>query len=176
MEVLTGIGPYLFPAVLLAVPIYAYRRGVPVYETFLKGAGEGLRLAAETLPYLVAVFAAVSCVRGSGALDYLSSALAWLLKPLGIPADVVPLIVIRPVSGSAALAVTGEILRAHGPDSPVGILASILQGATDTTFFVVTIYFSRVKTRNSRRALLACLVGDAFGFLAGYILWRAMAG
>jgi len=174
LDFLAQVGPYLFPAILLAVPAYAFAKRVPVYETFVKGAEEGLKIAAGTLPYLVAVFAAVSCFRGSGALDYLSRALAWVLKPLGVPSDVVPLIAVRPVSGSAALAITGEILRTYGPDSPVGVLASILQGATDTTFYVVTLYFGRVGVRNARRALLACLVGDACGFAAGYLIWRAL--
>ena len=97
-----------------------------------------------------------------------------VLKPLGIPADVLPLIITRPISGSGALAVTGDILRTHGPDTPIGLLASILQGATDTTFYVVTLYFGSVGIRKSKHALAACLIGDFFGFLTGFIIWKMM--
>lgn len=174
LDFLAGLGSYAFPALLVGVPLYAYAKGVPVYETFVKGAEEGFRIALSTLPYLVAIFAAISCFRGSGALAFLSRGLASALKPAGVPAEVVPLMAIRPISGSGALALTGDLLRTYGPDSPVGLLASILQGATDTTFYIVTLYFGSVGVRKTRRALLACLVGDACGFAVGVILWRAM--
>ncbi|HHY75169.1 MAG TPA: spore maturation protein [Firmicutes bacterium] len=174
MKVLSALGTYAFPAILIAVPAYAAMRGVKVYETFVRGAEEGFKLAIGTLPYLVAVFAAISCFRGSGALDLFASAVGRALRPLRIPADMVPLLLIRPISGSGALAITGDLLRRHGPDSPMGILASILQGATDTTFYVVTLYFGSVKERRTGHVLASCLIGDACGFLAGYLIWRMM--
>ncbi|MGE5580337.1 MAG: spore maturation protein [Bacillota bacterium] len=174
MQALTAIGTYVFPALLLLVPVYAYLKRVPVYETFVEGAEEGLKMAVSVIPYIVAIFVGIACLRGSGALDYLSGALGFVLKPLGVPADIIPLIVVRPVSGSGALAVTGELLRTHGPDSSMGILASILQGATDTTFYVVTLYFGSVRIAKTRRALASCLIGDACGFIAGFLIWRAL--
>lgn len=174
LDILARLGAYALPALLLGVPAYAMAKGVPVYETFVKGAEEGLKIAVRTLPYLVAVFAAIACFRASGALHFLSRLLGLALEPLGVPADVVPLMVVRPISGSGALALTGEILRAHGPDSPVGLLASILQGATDTTFYVVTLYFGYVGIGRSRRVLLSCLMGDACGFVAGFLVWRLL--
>ena len=141
MRVLAAIGTYVFPALLLLVLVYAYVKRVPVYETFVEGAEEGFKMAISVIPYIVAIFAGIACLRGSGALDYLSRTLAFFLKPLGVPADIIPLIVVRPVSGSGALAVTGELLQTYGPDSSMGVLASILQGATDTTFYIVAVYF-----------------------------------
>jgi spore maturation protein B len=174
LNLLARLGSYAFPALLLGVPIYAYVKGVPVYETFVKGAGEGFRIALSTLPYLVAVFVGISCFRGSGALDALSRRLGFILTPLGVPADLVPLVAIRPISGSGALALTGDLLRTYGPDSPTGLLASILQGATDTTFYVVTLYFGSVGIRKTGRALLSSLAGDACGFIAGFMAWKAL--
>lgn len=172
MGILSAIGAYAFPILLLGVPVYAAIKGVKVYETFVRGAEEGFKIALGTLPYLVAIFAAISCFRGSGALDLLSSALGPFLKPLGVPSDMVPLLVIRPISGSGALALTGDLLREYGPDTSMGILASILQGATDTTFYVVTLYFGSVGVKRTRHALLSCLIGDACGFLTGFLIWR----
>ncbi len=174
MGILTAMGSYIFPLLLLLVPVYAFLRRVPVYEAFVEGAEDGLKMTVSVMPYIIAIFVGISCLRGSGALDYLSRWLTFLLEPLGVPVDIVPLLVVRPISGSGALAVTGEILQTHGPDSAIGILASILQGATDTTFYVVTLYFGAVGIRKTRRALLSCLIGDACGFLVGFALWRAL--
>lgn len=174
MALLGGLGSYLFPVILLGVPLYASLKGVSVYEVFVKGAEEGFRIALGTLPYLVAIFTAISCFRGSGALDYMARGFTVILKPLGVPADLVPLILIRPISGSGALALTGDLLRTYGPDSRTGLLASILQGATDTTFYVVTLYFGSVGVRRTRRALLSCLVGDACGFIVGFLIWKTL--
>lgn len=173
---LAGIGSYVFPALLFGVPLYAYSKGVAVYETFVRGAEEGLKIVLGTLPYLVAIFVAVSCFRGSGALDFTSRCLAVILKPLDLPADIIPLVTVRTISGSGALAITGDILRTYGPDSPVGLLASVLQGATDTTFYVVTLYFGSVGVRRTRRALVSCLIGDACGFVVAFLVWRLMLG
>lgn len=172
MAILSAIGTYAFPAILFGVPLYAAFKGVKVYETFVRGAEEGFKIAVSTLPYLVAIFAAISCFRGSGGLDILSSALGAVLRPLGIPADVVPLLLIRPISGSGALALTGDLLRQYGADTPIGVLVSILQGATDTTFYVVTLYFGSVGIRKTRHTLLSCLIGDACGFVTGFLIWK----
>ncbi|MGI6663516.1 MAG: spore maturation protein [Bacillota bacterium] len=175
MRILSYVGTYAFPVILLGVPLYAASKGVKVYETFVKGAEEGFKIALGTLPYLVAVFAAISCFRGSGALDLFASSLGSVLTPLGVPLDMVPLLLIRPVSGSGALALTGDLLRRYGPDSSMGILASILQGATDTTFYVVTLYFGSVREKRTGQVLASCLIGDACGFLAGFLVWRLIA-
>ena len=174
VRILAAVGTYVFPALLLTVPVYAFLKRVPVYETFVEGAEEGLKMVVSVLPYIVAIFVGISCLRGGGALDYLSRALAFILRPLGVPADIIPLIAVRPISGSGALAVTGELLRTYGPDSSMGVLVSILQGATDTTFYVVTLYFGSVRITKTRRVLLSCLIGDACGFLAGFAIWKAL--
>ncbi|MGI6620117.1 MAG: spore maturation protein [Bacillota bacterium] len=174
MLFLANLGMYVFPVILIGVPLFAWVKGVPVYETFVRGAEEGLKVVTGTLPYLVAIFVGISCFRGSGALQLVSGCLGRLLRPLGIPTEVLPIIVTRPISGSGSLGVTGEILQVHGPDTSLGLLASILQGATDTSFYVVTIYFGAVGIRQTRHALPACLIGDLFGFLTGFIIWRLM--
>jgi len=174
MVFLARIGAYAFPVLLLGVPLYAFLKGVPVYETFIRGAEEGLKTILGILPYLATIFVAISCFRSSGALDMLSKVLSPILRPLGIPLEIIPLLIIRPISGSGALAVTGDLLRTYGPDTPMGLLASILQGATDTTFYVVTLYFGSVGIRKTRHALAACLVGDAVGFLTGFWVWRSL--
>ncbi len=174
MKVLELVGVYVFPVLIVAIPVYGWIKGVKVYEAFIRGAEEGLGMVFVTLPYLVAIFVALSCFRFSGAMSLLSRCLQAILTPLGVPSDVVPLMVTRPISGSGALAITAEIMKARGPDSPVGILASILQGSTDTTFYVTTLYLGSVGIKRSRHVLAACLTGDIAGFIAGYLVWRLM--
>lgn len=174
MKALELVGVYVFPVLIVAIPVYGWVKGVKVYETFIRGAEEGLRVVFVTLPYLVAIFVALSCFRSSGAMSLLSRYLQGLLAPLGVPSDVVPLMVTRPISGSGALAITAEIMKARGPDSPVGILASILQGSTDTTFYVTTLYLGSVGIKRGRHVLVACLAGDIAGFITGYLIWCLM--
>lgn len=174
MKVLELLGVYVFPVLIVSIPVYGWIRGVKVYEAFIRGAEEGLKTVFVTLPYLVAIFVALSCFRSSGAMYLVSRCLEGILGALGFPADVVPLLVTRPISGSGALAITAEIMKTRGPDSPVGILASILQGSTDTTFYVTTLYLGSVGIKRGRHVLVACLAGDVAGFVAGYLVWRLM--
>lgn len=124
---------WLVPALLVLIPLYGACKRVPVYDAFVEGAAEGFELSLRILPYLVAIMVALAALRTSGLLESLQTGLAPLLDRWGIPAHILPLVLIRPLSGSGALAVTTEILRRHGPDAPAGLLASVLQGSTDTT-------------------------------------------
>lgn len=176
MRALELLGVYVFPVLLVIIPLYGWMKGVKVYDSFIKGAGDGLRIVMLTLPYLVAIFVALSCFRSSGAMDLAFRLAERVFRAIGCPPDVAPLVITRPISGSGALAITAEIMRQEGPDSPVGILASILQGSTDTTFYVSTLYLGSVGIKRGRHVLIACLAGDLAGFVTGYLIWRAMFG
>ena len=129
-------------------------------------------MAIRLVPYLVGMLVAIGLLRDSGAMDLLARLLAPLLNILNIPVDIIPLMLMRPVSGSGALAVTTEILQIHGPDSFLGRLASTMQGSTDTTLFVLTVYFGAVGISRSRHALAAGLLGDLGGFIASIIVCK----
>ena len=136
-----------------------------VYESLVVGAREGLDVAVRILPYLVAILVAVGMFRASGLLDLLISGLDPLTSRIGIPGEVLPMALLRPLSGSGAFGVMSEILTTHGPDSFVGYLASTLQGSTETTFYVLTLYCGAAGVRDVRHALAACLAGDLAGLL-----------
>jgi spore maturation protein SpmB len=138
---------------------------VRVYESAIAGAREGLEVAVRIIPYLVAILVAVAIFRASGALDLLIRLLDPLTSLIGIPAEVLPMALLRPLSGSGAFGVMSEILTTYGPDSFVGYLASTLQGSTETTFYVLTIYCGAAGIREVRHALIACLTGDLAGLL-----------
>jgi spore maturation protein SpmA len=148
--------------------------GVRVYDTLVEGAKEGFQVALRILPYLVAILVMVGIVRGSGMLDLLVAALSPLTTRVGIPAELLPVILLRPLSGSGALGLTAEILKTHGPDSPLGLMASTIQGSTETTFYVLAVYCGAVGVQRTRHALLACLLADAVAMVVAIVAVRLM--
>ena len=154
---------WLIPLLIAALLLVGLRGGVRVYESMVAGAREGLDVVVRIVPYLVVILVAVAMFRASGALDLLIRALDPITSAVGFPAAALPMAILRPLSGSGAFAVMAEILEAEGPDSFVGLLASTLQGSTETTFYVLTLYCGAAGIREVRHALPACLVGDLAG-------------
>ncbi len=173
-ETMQTAGRWMVPLILVLVPLYAAWKRVPVYEAFVEGASEGFSLALRILPYLVAIMVALAALRISGILNGIQQLLGPVFRSAGVSADILPLVLIRPLSGNGALAVTTEILRQHGPDSPTGLLASVLQSSTDTTFYVLSLYLGSVGVRHPRYALGVCLFGDLVAFVTGIIVWRLL--
>lgn len=160
------LNTWLFPLLLAALLLVGVAGRVPVYESAIEGAREGLQVAVRIVPYLVAILVAVKMFRASGADDLLIRALDPLTSAVGFPAEALPMALLRPLSGSGSFAVMSEILTTHGPDSFVGLVTSTLQGSTETTFYVLALYFGAAGVRDGRHALAACLIGDLAGFAA----------
>ncbi len=165
---------FLIPALLLGVSVLALGRRVDVYSALLDGGRSGLELVKSILPALVMLLTAVELLRVSGAADALTRLLAPIAAPLGLPPETLPLVLIRPLSGSAALAVGAELMASHGPDSPVGRTAAIMLGSTETTFYTVSVYFSAAGIRKTRYAVPAALIADLTGFLAASLTAKWM--
>ena len=166
----TVAAEWVIPGLLLLVLIAAFCRRVPVYEVFVDGAQEGFAVAVKTIPYLVAMLVAVNVFRVSGAMAAMAHLLAPLLGPLGIPPEVLPHALMRPLSGGAALGITTDIIRTHGPDSFLGRLVSTMQGSSDTTFYILSVYFGAVGVKRYRYALATGLLADITTFLASVII------
>lgn len=155
---------WTLPALLLAVLLYGFAKRVRVYDSMVAGGREALGVAVRIVPYLVIILVAVSMFRASGALGHMIAQVDPWTSLIGVPAEVLPMAFIRPLSGSGALGVMSEILTVHGPDSFIGQLTSTLMGSTETTFYVLAIYFGAAGVVDGRHALLACLAGDVAGF------------
>ena len=166
----------LVPVIMLAAALWGMHRRVDLWGTLVEGAGEGLRVTARIAPALVGLLTAVYMLRASGALELLGRALSPVLTRLGIPPETVPLLLVRPVSGSAALGVGADIIRACGPDSTVGRIAAVMLGSTETTFYTVAVYFGAAKVTHTRYAVPAALCGDAAGFLMAGVAVRLFFG
>ncbi len=162
---------YLIPALLLGVSALALGRRVDVYAALLEGGQRGLELVKTILPALVMLLTAVELLRTSGAQEALTRLLAPAAQALGIPPETTPLLLVRPLSGSAALAVGAELMAAHGPDSTVGRTVAVMLGSTETTFYTVSVYFAAAGVKRTRYAIPAALIADLTGFAAA--AWTA---
>ena len=153
----------LVPCVLAGTALYGTLRRVDVYGALVQGAGQGLETLTRIAPALICLLTAVSMVRASGLLEALAS---WLSPVLGLPPELLPLMLVRPISGSAALGVGADLINTYGPDSDLGRMAAVMLGSTETTFYTIAVYFSAAGITRTRYALPAALCADAAGFLA----------
>lgn len=174
INILALVSKWAIPFLLLVVPLIGFLRRVPVYEAFVEGAEEGFATGVRIIPFLVGMLVAISVFRTSGALDALSKALEPLMIRIGAPAEVLPLAFMRPLSGSGVLALATELMKVFGPDSFIGRLASTMQGTTDTTFFVLTVYFGSVGISRYRYSVVTGLLADISGLIASIYICNLM--
>lgn len=156
----------MVPLIMLGVALWGLVRRVDLWNALVEGAGDGLRVMLRIVPSLIALLTAVYMLRASGALELLGNLLEPILTAVGIPVETVGLLLVRPVSGSAALGVGAELIETYGPDSLVGRTAAVMLGSTETTFYTVAVYFGAAKVAKTRYAVPAALCGDIAGFLA----------
>jgi spore maturation protein SpmA len=166
------LSDWVLPLLMTATILVGFARRVKVYEVFVQAAKEGFQVAVTLIPYLVAILVAVGMFRASGALDGLVHAVGPVTRALGFPAEALPMALIRPLSGSGALGVMTEALKTYGPDSFLGQLISVLNGSSETTFYILAVYYGSVQVRSIRHTLAACLVADLFGVVAATVTCR----
>ncbi|HWR60845.1 MAG TPA: nucleoside recognition domain-containing protein [Clostridia bacterium] len=163
---------FIVPMIILLVLLYGYMKGVKVYDAFIEGARDGLLITVKILPYIAAMLLAVGMLRSSGGLDFMLYALKPLTSAAGIPEEVMPLIIMKPLSGSGALGILADILKNNGADSPAGVLASIIMSSTETIFYTITVYFGSIGIRNIRHTLAAAVIADVAGVTAAVLICR----
>lgn len=172
ITIIQSISVLAVPFLIGFFPLYAALRGIAVYDEFIEGAKEGLQVAFRIFPYLVAILVAVGIFRAAGGIDLLSRLLAPLLDLIGLPAQLLPLVLVRPMSGSAATGLFAEIVHSCGPNSYASQLAGTILGGTETTLYVLAVYFGSVAIRRGRHALAAGLLADAAGVAASLVICR----
>ncbi|GLY09842.1 spore maturation protein [Bacillus badius] len=170
MAWLSLISMWLIPGMIAFILLYGTFKKVPTYESFVEGGKEGIHIAVSIVPYLIGMMVAIGIFRASGALDSLVEWVRPLLLWIGLPPEVFPLAIIRPISGNAALGMVSDLIAVHGPDSFIGRLASVMQGSTDTTFYVLTVYFGAVGIKRMGDALKVGLWADVAGFIAALVI------
>jgi len=174
LRIVEVLSAWAIPAVVALIPLYAAWRKVPVYESFVDGAKGGFDTAVRLIPHLVGMMASISVFRASGALDALTGWIAPLFSRFGVPPEVLPLAVLRPITGAGSLAYAADLMETHGPDSLIGRIASVVQGSTDTTLYVLVVYFGAVGIRRTQYALKVGLFSDLVGFVAAVAICLAV--
>ena len=160
------------PAILAIILTAGVIRKVKIYDSFVEGAKGGFEVAIRIIPYLVAMLVAIGMFRASGAMDYFAALISPLTNLIGMPAEALTVAIMRPLSGSGSLGLVSEIMQTHGPDSFIGQLVSTMYGSTETTFYVLAVYFGSVGIRKTRHAVAAGLLADIAGLLAALYICR----
>ena len=168
---------YIIPVLLVGIPFYGLAvKKVKVYESFVEGAKDGFTIAVRIIPYLVAILVAIGMFRASGALDILLTLLSPILNAVGFPPENLPLALMRPLSGSGSLGLLTDLIKQHGPDSLISKIGATMFGSTETTFYVLAVYFGSVGVRRSRHALAAGLIADFVGIISAVYICRLLFG
>jgi spore maturation protein B len=156
-----GVASYfIIPLMVVGFPLYGLYKRVPVYESFVEGAKEGFQVAVRIIPYLVAILFAIGMFRASGAMDFLANALAPVLALVGFPAEVLPMAIVRPLTGSGSAGLVVDMINTYGEDSLFVKMAAVMFGSTETTFYVIAVYFGAVNIKRTRHAVAAGLTAD----------------
>ena len=181
VRTVSAVSLLAIPFLLSMIPLYACLRRVKVYEQFVDGAKEGFNVAVRIIPYLVAMLVAVGMFRAAGGIDWLSQGVVWTLRHLGFPeswfpTDLLPMVLVRPLSGTGALGFFTELVKHYGPDSLVARMAGTVYGSTETTFYVLAVYFGSVAVKRTRHAVLAGLTADLVSVITAVVVCRLMFG
>jgi spore maturation protein B len=171
-RVVNAISVLAIPFLFSFFALIALLRRVKVYEEFVAGAKEGFEVAVRIIPYLVAILVAIGMFKSAGGIEILSKLLRPFLNVVGFPADLLPMALMRPLSGSATLGIFTDIVKQFGPDSLIARIAGTIYGSTETTFYVVAIYFGSVNIRKMRHSIAAGLIADLVGIIAAVIVCK----
>src|SRR5687768_14419990 len=167
---------FVLPIILVGFPLYGLYKRVPVYESFVEGAREGFQVAVRIIPYLVAILFAIAMFRASGAMDALTALLSPVLAVLGFPAEVLPMAIIRPLTGSGSAGLVVDMVNQYGEDSIFVKMAAVMFGSTETTFYVIAVYFGAVNIKRTRHAIAAGLTADVAAALIAVWVVRLIYG
>lgn len=176
MQIINYISIIAMPLVILIIVSKALKEKISVFDIFLKGATEGIEITLKIFPTLVGLFVAIGMLRSSGVLDFITDLISPALVMMRFPSEIVPLALLRPISGSASMAVATDIIKQNGVDSFIGILASVIMGATETTLYTIAVYTSSVKIKNTRGVVIGALAADITGIIVSLLICRAIFG
>lgn len=163
------------PVIILVIIVYGLIEKNKVYDTFLDGAKEGIEIVFKMFPTLVGIFIAVGALRSSGIIDMIVKIIEPVIKIFNIPSEIMPLALLRPISGSASMAVAVDIMKTYGVDSIIGLITSTIMGSTETTLYTIAIYTSCVGIKKTRCILVAALLADIAGMITSVIIWQLLS-
>lgn len=172
MNIINYISTMAVPTIIVVIITYGIIDKKNIYDIFLEGAREGMETVIKIFPTLIGIFLAVGCLRSSGILNIIGKNLEFVTKLIGFPSEVLPLALLRPISGSASLGIATDIMKNYGVDSRIGLIAATIMGSTETTFYTIALYTSSIGVKKIRYVLAAALVADFVGMIASAIIWN----
>ena len=175
MTAINYLSNLAIPFTLLLILIYGLIEKNKVFDTFLNGAKEGIEIVVKIFPTLIGLFVAIGALRSSGILDFIIKFISPIIHFFNIPTEIMPLAILRPISGSASIAIGSDIMAQYGVDSKIGLITSTIMGSTETTLYTIAIYTGIVGIKKTRFVLVAALIGDLIGMLASVIIWNILS-
>ena len=172
MSIINFISNLAMPMIILGIVFYGFAQKTKVFDHFLEGAKEGLDIVLSIFPTLVGLFVAIGALRASGIIDMIIYIITPFLNIIQFPSEIMPLAMLRPISGSASLAVATDIMKTYGVDSKIGLITSTIMGSTETTFYTIAIYTGSIGVKKIRFVLVAALIADFVGMLTSAIVWN----
>jgi spore maturation protein B len=174
MDTLTTAFQYIIPLFLLFTIAYGFIRGVSVYDSFVTGAKDGIEIIMGIFPYVLAIFIMVKTFEASGAHDFLKGMFVYVAAPFHIPVEVFSIALVKPLSNAATLGIFTEILKTTGPDSPASLMAAVIMGSAETTFYVIAVYLGAAGIKKAKYLVPVCLTADAVGIIIAIIIVRLL--
>lgn len=175
MQVINYISSAAIPTVILIILLYGVAEKNKVYDTFLEGAKDGIEIVFKLFPTLVGIFLAVGALRKSGIIDLIIKLISPITNLLKIPSQILPLAMLRPISGSASMAVAVDIMQKYGVDTTIGVITSTIMGSTETTLYTIAVYTSCVGVKKTRFVLFAALIADFVGMITSVVIWQILS-
>ena len=175
IDIINFISNLAMPLIILIIVFYGFLEKKEVFDKFLEGAKDGIKIVVNIFPTLIGLFLAVGALRSSGIIDILIKLIAPILNIVNFPSEIMPLAILRPISGSSSIAIATDIMKNLGVDSQIGIMASVIMGATETTLYTIAVYSSSVKIKKTRFVLIASLTADILGIIASVVICRFLS-
>lgn len=175
MNLINNISNYIIPALILIIMIFALKERIKIFEVFVEGAEEGVKIIYKLIPTLVGIFFSIELLRCSGVIDLVTEGLKPIIRVINIPSEIMPLAIIRPISGSGAIGVATDIMKEHGVDTYIGKVAAVIMGSTETTFYTIAVYTSGLEINKSNKLIAAALTADVVGMLAAVEFCRILS-
>lgn len=172
MKIINYISTMAIPAVIIIIIVYGIIDKKRIYDIFVDGAKEGMEIVIKIFPTLLGLFLAIGVLRSSGILDIATKVISIVTNKIGFPSQVIPLALLRPISGSASLAVATDIMTTYGVDSRIGLITSTIMGSTETTFYTIAVYTSSIGVKKTRFVLVAALIADFVGIVTSALIWK----
>ena len=175
MKFINYFSNLIIPFIFIFVIVIGIKEKKQVFDLFLEGAKEGIKITFNIFPTLVGLFVAIGVLRSSGVLELIIKIISPITNLLGFPREIMPLAILRPISGSASIAIGTDIMKQYGVDSKIGLIVSTIMGSTETTIYTIAIYSAQVKIKKTRHVLLAALIGDMVGIAVSVVIWRILS-